>query len=147
MTLRKVRPGDVLAGVGGLVLLVALFLPWYEVIEGVYDGGRTIAATDTKQTAWESFRVLLVPLALTALLGIVLLVTTVYERTTAWPVAAQVFGAAIGALTSLWVLFRVIDSPFPDFASSLQIGAWLGLASVLAVTAGAWWSMRDEVRP
>jgi len=147
MTLNKLRAGDVLAGVGGVALLVATFLPWYEVIEGVYDGGRTIEIGDTRQNAWESFRVLLIPLVITALLGITLFVTTAYERTTAWPVAAQVFGAAIGALTTLWILFRVIDSPFPDFASSLQVGAWLGLASVVAVTAGAWWSMGDEVRP
>ena len=147
MTLTKVRAGDLLAGLGGIALLVVLFAPWYDFLPGVYTGTRTIPDNNTVQSAWEAFSLLDIVLTLTALLGIVQLATTAFERTTAWPVAAEVFLAAIGALVSLWTLIRVINPPGPNFAADLRWGAWVGLLCVLAVTAGAWWSMRDEVRP
>ena len=148
MTLTKVRAGDILAGVGGIALIVVMFAaPWYQFLEGVYVGTRTISAANTTQNAWEAFSVLDIALAITALLGITQLATTAFERTTAWPVAAQVFAAAIGTLTTIWMAIALINPPGPNFAADLEWGAWAGFLCVLAVTAGAWWSMRDEIRP
>jgi len=147
MTLNKVRVGDLLAGLGGLALLGLMFAPWYQFLEGVYVGTRVIAPNDTMQSAWESLTVLRFALALTALLGIAQLVTTVYERTTAWPVASQVFLAAIGSITSVWTAIRIVNPPGPNFAADVRWPGYVGLLATLAVTAGAWWSMREEVRP
>jgi len=134
MTATKIRAGDVVAGVGGVALLVVMFLPWYGGVDG-------------DQTAWQAFSVVLVFLVVTALLGFALLVTTVFERTPALPVAAQVWGSAIGALTTLIVLYRIANQPGDNAAVTVRYGAWVGLACVLAVTAGAWASMRRDVRP
>jgi hypothetical protein len=147
MTAHKLRAGDVLAGVGGLGLLVVMFLPWFDFLEGVYSGGRTIAPGDTAQSAWEAFSILLVPLVLTALLGIGLFVATLFERSSALPVAAQVFAASIGSLTVIFVLVRLVDPPGPNFGADVRVEGWIGLACTLAVAAGAWWSMRTEMRP
>jgi hypothetical protein len=148
MTLTKVRTGDLLAGLGGIALLVVIFAaPWYQFVEGVYTGTRTVAAGDETQSAWESLTVLRYLLVLVALLGIAQLVTTAFERTTAWPVAASVFGAAIGSMTTIWVLIRLVNPPGPNLFADLRWGSWAGLVCVLAVTVGAWWSLRDEVRP
>jgi len=147
MTLHKVRGGDLLAGLGGVALLVDMFFPWYRFLEGPYSGTRDIAANNTEQSAWQAFHVTLVPLVLLALLGIALLVSTAYERTQAWPVASQVFTALVGPIASLWILLRLVNPPGPNFAADRLWGAWLGFALVLAITAGAWWSMRDADRP
>jgi hypothetical protein len=147
MTLNKLRLGDVLAGLGGLALLVVMFFPWFELLEGVQDGGRIVSPTDTEQTAWESFGPLLVFLVLSALLGLTLFATTAFERTSAWPVAAQVFGAFFGTITLVWLLIRLLDEPGADFASDIAWGGWVGLLSVLAIAAGTWLSMREEERP
>jgi len=147
MTLTKVRPADLLAGLGGLALLVVVFVPWYHFLEGQEVGTRNIAIGHETQSAWESLTVLRFLLILVALLGIVQLVTTAYERTTAWPVAAQVFGGFLGIFATLWTLIRLINPPGSNLFADLRWGAWAGLVSVLAVTVGAWWSMRDEVRP
>jgi hypothetical protein len=147
MTLAKVRAGDVLAGIGGVALLVVMFFPWYDFIEGVYVGTRSVAAGDTSQSAWQAFSVTLVPLVLIALLGITLLATTVFQRTQAYPVAAQVFTFSVGVIASIWMLVRLINPPGPNFAADRLWGAWVGTACVLAITAGAWGSLRDEVRP
>ena len=147
MTITKVRAGDVLAGVGGIALLVVMFFPWYRFLEGVYEGSRTIAPGDTDQSAWEAFTVFVVPLVVLAALGIAMLATTLFQRTQAWPVAAQVFTAFVGVITSLWMIIRLINPPGPNFAADRLWGVWAGTLCVLAITAGAWWSMRDELRP
>jgi hypothetical protein len=147
MTARKLRGGDILAGAGGLALLAVMFVPWYHFLPGPYPGTRFVADNDTAQSAWEAFSVLLVPLVLTALLGLALFATTLFERTSAFPVAAQVFCAAIGSLTVVFVFIRVVDPPGPNFAASVQWAAWAGLGCTVAIAAGAWWSMRQEIRP
>jgi len=147
MTLSKVRAGDVLAGLGGIALLGVMFVPWYDFIPGPYTGSRFIPDNDTTQSAWQALTVSLVPLVLLALLGITVLATTVFQRTQAWPVAAQVFTASFGTIVSIIVLIRLINPPGPNFAAERQWGVWVGTLLVLAITAGAWWSMRDENRP
>jgi len=147
VTLNKVRGGDILAGVGGLALLVVMFFPWYEFLEGVYQGTRDVPIGDTRQSAWEAFGFGNVLLVLLALLGIATLVTTVFERTTAFPVAAVTLTAFVGAITSIWFLIRLINPPGPNFAADRLWAAWVGTLLVLGITAGAWWSMRDSVRP
>ena len=147
MTLTKLRAGDVVAGIGGVALIAVMFAPWYHFLEGVYVGTRDIAAGHETQNAWQALTVLRFALVITALLGIAQFATTAFERTTAWPVAAEVFAAAIGSLTTIWTAVRLIDPPGPNFAADLRWGAYAGLLSCLAVTAGAWWSMRDEARP
>ena len=147
MTANKVRAGDVLAGLGGLALLIVMFLPWYDFLAGPYPGSRFVPDDNTAQSAWEAFSVLLVPLVLTALLGMALFAATLFERTSALPVAAQVLTAAIGSLTVLFTFLRIVNPPGPNYAADVRWEGWLGLVCTLAVTAGAWWSMRDEFRP
>jgi hypothetical protein len=133
MSLRWLKPGDWLAGLGGLALLVSLFLPWYSV-----------AGVDRDLTGWQSFAVIDVLLALAALVGIALAVTTAVRRTPAVPVALGVLGGPVGALAALLVLIRLLDPPGPNELLDLGPGAWLALAGALAVAAGAWWSLGDE---
>jgi hypothetical protein len=147
MTVNKVRRGDVLAGVGGLALLVVMFFPWYRFLEGVYVGARSVAANDTSQSAWQAFSVTEVLLVFLALLGIAQLVATLFQRTPAYAVAATVFAAFFGVITSLVALVRLINPPGPNFAADRLWGVWVGTLLVLAVTAGACWSLREADRP
>jgi len=147
MTINKVRGGDVLAGVGGLALLAVMFFPWYRFLEGVYVGTRSVAAGDTSQSAWQAFSVTEVLLVLVAVLGITQLVTTLFDRTPAYPVAATVFTSVFGVVASVVVLIRLINPPGPNFAADRLWGVWVGTLLVLAITAGAWWSMREADRP
>ena len=147
MTLNQVRGGDILAGLGGVALLVVMFFPWYEFLEGVYQGTRDVPIGDTRQSAWEAFGFGNVLLVLLALLGIATLVTTAFERTTAFPVAAVTLTAFVGTIASVWFLIRLLNPPGPNFAADRLWAAWVGTLLVFGITAGAWWSMRDSVRP
>jgi hypothetical protein len=131
--LTRLRPADWVAGLGGVALLVSLFLPWYDV-----------TGVERHLTGWQAFSVIDVILALAAVVGIAVAVTGAVRRTPTMPVGFAVLGVPVGALAVLLALVRVLDPPGPNDLLDLAVGSWLGLVGALAVAAGAWWSMADE---
>jgi hypothetical protein len=127
MDLRRLRTGELITGASGLVLLVALFLPWYEDLSG-----------------WEAFSVLDLILALLALAALSVPIVTAGHRVPALPLALQSLTALFGMLGLLLVLFRVLN--LPGDAHKREWGLWLALAAVLGIVGGALIAMRDERR-
>jgi hypothetical protein len=140
MSLRRLRPAECLVGVAAVALAVSLFLTWYAVGAG---GGSLAVATN----GWEAFAVIDVLLALTSLMGLALVVAQASRRSPGWPVALGVLTTACGLLATLLVALRILDEPGPDRAVEVRAGAWVALAAAAALTAGGWWSMRDERSP
>jgi uncharacterized membrane protein len=126
--LSRLRRGDVIAGLGGVALLVVMFLDWYAA------GG----------SAWQAFSVSDLILALTAVSGIGLAVLTASRRSPALPVAASVITSTLGAFATLLVLYRILNQPGPNELVEVKLGAFLGFLAVLAVTAGGYLAIRDE---
>lgn len=149
MDVRRLRVGEWAVGAAGLVLLVALFLPWYRGEEGtpppagwsayapLEDGARTL-------TGWQALGALDVVLALLALAAVAVPVVTAAYRVPAVPLAHQTLVALAAPLVTLAVLVRVLN--LPDWATGREIGLWTGLVATLGVTAGALIAMRDERR-
>ena len=109
---RKIDAGDALAGLGAVLVLIALFLDWF--------GGAS---------AWEAFELLDLVLALLAL--------AVVAAVVAAPDSSQRTLAPLGALMLLFVVVQLLEPPpaFPENAD-LGTGAWLGLAGSFLVFAG-----------
>ena len=129
MDLRKLRMAELLAGTAGVVLLVDMFLPWFDFRSG-------------KLNAWQSFAVTEIALVAAIAAALTLTIVTVTARTTAAPVAAAVWTTLIGLIASIWVLVRVLDRPGEAHAHCY--GSWLGLAATVAILVAGWLSMRDE---
>jgi hypothetical protein len=129
LDLRRLRLGEWIAAAGGVAMIVALALPWYEV------GGEAASG-------YEAFTVIDVLLTLIALLALSLPVLQASRDSPALPVGAAVLTAAWGIVGILLVLFRLIDDPFTG--SSLRIGAWIGLAAAVAIEAAGWVSLDNE---
>jgi hypothetical protein len=129
MDLRRLRAGEWIAGVSGLVLLVSLFLPWY-----ADDGGN--------RTGWQSLGALDVVLALVALAALAIPVVTAVQRVPAVPLAHQSLTTLVGFLAVLLVLIRVLN--MPDWAGEREWGLWVGLAGTLGIVVGGLTAMRDE---
>lgn len=129
MSLKRLRGGELLGLAGAICLIVALFEPWYEGPIGKLD-------------AWDTFggAVILLLAALFAALAMVFSALT--ERSTALPVSTAVWCVLLGFIGVIAAIIRVIERP--DHASSLCIGAWLGLAGAVAILTGAWQVLRDE---
>jgi len=124
MTLRKLTFGELIAGLAGAVLIGVLFGPWF--------GG---------STGWSSLTIVLALVLISAGLGVILLLATAFQRSQAYPVAAEVFGFAFAAVTTVVLLIEIIVRSSPGWA------AWLGLIAVACVAAGCWAAMRAHVRP
>ena len=129
MDLRRLRSGEWIAGVSGLVLLVALFLPWYS------DAGGS-------RTGWQSLGALDVVLAGVALAALAIPVVTALERVPAVPLAHESLTTLAGMVALLLVLIRVLN--MPDWASGREWGLWVGLAGTLGIVVGGLLAMRDE---
>ena len=129
MDLRKVRNGEWIGLASGVVLIVALFLPWYNA------GGETASG-------WESLTVIDVVLCLCALFGIALWFFTAQQPTPAFPLAVAGLAAWIGVLATILALIRVIDSPADGL--SLEYGAFVALGASVGLFVGAWRSLGDE---
>jgi hypothetical protein len=123
---RRLRAGEWLAAAGGVALVVSLESDWY--------GTRSAVST---------FTVIDVLLALLAVLALVLAVLQATQDSPAKPVGAGVLTVTFGFVGVLLVLFRMIDAPSAD-AGGLSWGAYLGLASTIAITAGGWLSIGNE---
>ncbi len=143
MELSRLRRGDLIAGLGGVALLIVMFLDWYGA-----GGNATFQGQDIKISlgfnAWEAFSITDLILALTAVAGIGLAVITATRRSPALPVAASVITATLGALATLLVFYRILNQPGPNEFFDVKLGAFLGFLSVLAIAAGGYLAMRDE---
>jgi amino acid transporter len=127
--LRRLRAGEWLAAAGGVGMIVALMLPWYDI------GGAPVSG-------YEALTVIDVLLTLIALLAIALAVLQATRDSPALPVGAAVLTASFGILGVLLVLFRLIDDP--TSGSDLRVGAWIGLVAALAIEASGWLSLDNE---
>jgi hypothetical protein len=136
MELSRLRRGHLLAAAGGVALLVVMFLDWYSV--GGADGVRAVGAT-----AWQSFGLLDVLLALLALLGIALAVISAAQRSPALPAAMAVVTCSAGGIVLVLVLYRILNQPGPNDLVEVKYGAFLGFLAVAAIAAGGWDGMSD----
>ena len=113
---RRIEAGPVLVGLGAVVLLVSIFLDWYE----------------PNVTAWEAFEVLDLALAVLALAAIVAAagalspdLTVIERRQLPLIVAAMV----------VIVASQILDPP-PTVNGDPKTGAWLALGAAVVVAAG-----------
>ena len=126
----RLRGGDLVAGLAGAALLASLFLDWYSGLD-----------------AWQAFTVLDVVLALLALIPFGLVATQATRDSPSLPVFFSVLSTIAGLLAALLILYRIVNQPGPNDAVDVHVGAWAAFVAAIALTAGGWWSMRDESMP
>jgi hypothetical protein len=138
MDLRRLRVGEWITALSGLVLLISLFLPWY--------GSEALFARDPRETysAWQSLAVIDVVLALVAAGAVGLAVITAAQRLPAVPLTFNVFLTLAAMLGVVLVLIRAID--LPDIAVGRMPALWLGVAGALGVLVGSLVALRDDRR-
>ena len=121
----RLRLGEAVAALGALGLLLAMFLTWYEGPAGEgLDAWQAFAVTDVAARAAGAARA--GPSRC----------SQITQRAPALPVAAGVVTTAAAILTTLLVLYRILNQPGPNDALDVGLGAWLGLLAVLVVAAG-----------
>lgn len=135
--LRRIRLGELMALAGAVCVIVSLTQTWYS-------GANPAQGADAAGhlDAFSSFGPAIVLLMIACVLALLLVIATVFERSTALPVASAVWCTLFGLIATIAAIVRVLERP--DGAGGLQAGAWLALAGAILILAGGWQSMRDE---
>lgn len=116
------RIGRVLSAVGAALLIVALFIVWYNIARSPADG-------PTTSTGWDTFP----RLRIAILAGAALTLATAVVPQTRFVLAARtVLGLVLAAL----ILRRILAPPELDYAVTKDAGVYVGLAGALAVALG-----------
>jgi hypothetical protein len=145
--LSRLRAGEVIAGAGGLLLLVFMFaLKWYGLSAPVAEGHVGLPGA-TSCTGWQELVVVRWLLLVTGICAVLLVYFQATRRAPALPAALSVIVTVLGALSTLALVVRVLIAP-PALATvgslDRSTGAYLGLLAALATAFGGFASMRQE---
>jgi hypothetical protein len=127
--LRRLRAAELLAAPSGLLLGLALFLPWYSFPSGNLD-------------AWSAFAVIGFLIAPAALAALGLTWVTLTRAAPALPVAMGVWTTLLGLVATVCVVLRLLIAPSGSIDRCA--GVWVGLAGAVLVTLAGWLAITDE---
>jgi hypothetical protein len=142
---RVLSQGQIIAAVSGIVLLVAMFLPWIGVsgpdLPANLPGVSESAGGSDSENIWKgsSLDVYLLITAIVALVPPLLAVSGSAEEFSFASAATFLLGV-VGVI--LVAVFLTID--FPDGADR-KIGAFIGLAAVIGIAFGGFRALQEEV--
>jgi len=145
MDLSRLRMGDRIAAGAALLLFIDLFLKWYGVNLGAAFGQFAKSVDiDTSVSAWKAFDFTDILLFLIVLVTIGLVALQASGSTLRPPVSRSAIIMLLGALATVWVLWRLINEPGPNKLVDVKIGAYLGLLFAAGIALGGWRAMQDE---
>jgi hypothetical protein len=138
----RLSQGQMIAAVGGIALLVAMFLPWIGIsgpsVPSGLPGG---VDTSTSENIWKgsTLDIYLLITAVAAILPALMAVTGSAEEFSFVSAATLLLG---GVAVILVAAFLTVD--FPDGADR-KIGAFIGLGGAVVIAVGGFRAMQDEV--
>jgi hypothetical protein len=124
----RLRRGELLAGTGGVLLLVFLIAGTWSSHHGA------------SRTGWQLLTHLRWLLLVTSVAAIALAAAQVARRSPAIPVTLSLIVTVLGLITALALVYRVLVSP----VAHEQGGAILSLISSIALAYGGCLSLREE---
>jgi hypothetical protein len=146
--LRRLRAGEWLAAAGAAALAVVLFLDWFEerLPARVTETAGRFVREGPGASGWSSLGWLMVALLFVVIaLAAWLVVATASDAPVSQPVMAAVLLSALAPLALVVLAIRVtIAQPGADDVMAVRPGAYLGLAALALVVAGAWRAIGDE---
>jgi hypothetical protein len=126
----RLRSGELIALAGSACVLAGLFLPAF-----TRSGARSLSL-------WATIGPASAIVMVAGAGAIALAATTIFERSSAVPIATAVWatwGAIAGVVAAI---VRVLERP--QGATAVGSGGWLFLAGAVLVLIGCWQAMRDE---
>jgi hypothetical protein len=144
----RLSQGELIAGIGGLVLLIDLWFKWYGVKVSAGGALRNFNI-GVSANAWESFGLIDIILFLVALIAIGFALLRATNNMPDMPYPSATIVTVAGGLALLLILYRIIDTPVDTggvdgIDVTRKIGVWIGLLSAAAITYGGWRSMQES---
>ena len=160
MNASRLRRGELIAAVSGVVLLLVMFLPWFSItvddvgelgIGAAQQAAGILEAQDPNYatagiegvgfSAWQVLSLMDLFFFLTAAVAVGLAVVTLASATVSVPVAAGTLTAALGGISALLIVIRILVPPVP-YGTAIWI--FVGLIAAVGIAIGGWMSMQDE---
>ncbi len=135
--------GEIIAVVGGVVLAISIFLPWFALgnSHALLNGCR---GPNSSCTGWNSMTILRFLLLAAAVAPIILAWIILRGHALSWPRGELTAVVSIAALT--FIIFRgLIDRPgTPSGEISIDFGWGVALIGGLLILAGSIWRSRES---
>jgi hypothetical protein len=174
VSLFRLTPGHVVAGVAALALLLAMALDWYSTdfgeearrieelqgdpvpgaggdVEREVAESASIEAEEEERNAWQASgvvdRIVLALLVGSVVFGLAAAALRAADRSYPPPLTPSLLAAGFGAAGALLVAIRIIDVGAAEAGGAVEAGAPLGLIAVGALALGAALASRSEREP
>jgi hypothetical protein len=133
-----VSRGTWVAAAGSLILLISCWLSWYSVSVSGF------GAASGKVSGWDATDLSKL-IALLALAGLVIIGLELFATNVALPYPSSLILIGIGGLSTLLVLFRIIDKPNAPSPVNvgLAYGIILALIAAIAIAVGGYLKMSE----
>jgi hypothetical protein len=144
MDLRRISRSEILAALGGALLAVSVFLPWYATSS---NPNANISGMKGDITAWDAHHILRYLFLAAALAPIVLLWVIVRDHQLSWPRGEMT--AVIGIIAFVGVLYLgIIDrTGEPPSEISLGFGWFVALLGTIMISVGGSYRASTTERP
>jgi hypothetical protein len=145
MDVRRITTSEILAAVGGALLALSVFLPWYST--NPKNPNANVAQMKGDIAAWDAHMILRYLLLAAAFAPIVLLYIVVRDHELSWPRGEMT--AVIGIIAfGLVAYVGVIDRPGePPSEISLDFGWFMALIGTILIAIGGSYRASTTERP
>jgi hypothetical protein len=144
MDLRRISRSEILAALGGALLAVSLFFPWYATSS---NPNAKVSGLRGDITAWDAHNIIRYLFLAAALAPIVLLWVIVRDHQLSWPRGELT--AVIGIVAFVGVVYLgIIDRPGePPGEISISLGWFIALIGSLLISVGGSYRASTTERP
>jgi uncharacterized membrane protein YgcG len=139
MDVNKLSQGEKVAAGSAIVLFIVMFFSWFGAPSNAITNALGAAGVDTTANAWQSFDFIDLVLLVTIVVAVVAAVVKASDTPVNVPLSTVV--TVLGGLSTLLVLYRIID---PPSEASRKFGVFLGVLLAAALTYGGWLAMQEE---
>jgi hypothetical protein len=141
MDLTKLTQGQKIAAGSAIALFVVMFFSWFGAPDNEISNALNSAGFDTSVNAWQSFDFIDLVLLLTIVVAVGVAAIVASGTAVNLPVPPGVATTLLGGLSTLLVLYRILD---PPASLDRKFGVFLGLILAGAITYGGWRTMEEE---
>ena len=152
---RSALIGAAIAGAGGMLLLISLFLEWYSVPgsdlldSGLGDVIKDIGSAvglDTedavKLTGWEAFEITDIVCAAAAAIAVTRAAVALVGEPDNPTIPGSILTLTLGAIALALILYRVVNPPYVGM--NRELGVWIGLISAGTIVYGSFVAMQSD---
>jgi hypothetical protein len=149
MDVDKLSTGEKIAGVSAVLLFIVMFFDWFGV-EVSGSNGFSGTVPGAGGSAWDALDFIPIVLVVTIVVALVNVFLRLSDSDYEPPVSMNVVVAVLGGLSTLLVLFRIIDPPgFGSFGgvsvdATREFGIFLGLITAAGIAFGGYKAMQEE---